>query len=121
MLEELKRRGGTVVGEAAERPAKMGYVPVVPEHRESAAGPREVHLGWSDRARPDAREKYTLYLESRTVSFERVDDQKRVRDMPGADNTPGNYVAFRFTAPGGLDHAMAAAQAVKRAASSAAT
>ncbi len=85
MLEELKRRGGTVVGEAAERPAKMGYVPVVPEHRESAAGPREVHLGWSGRARPDQGKSTSRFgLPRQVASTMRWQQPKRLSALPVA-------------------------------------
>jgi hypothetical protein len=112
MLAELERRGGAPVRQAAEELRKMGYVPAVPQRR--ASGPRQAYLGWSDPARPDARAKYTLYLEPGTISFGRADDKAKVSKMPGADTSPGSYVAFRLTTPDGVGHAMAAARKVKR-------
>ena len=62
----------------------------------------------------DAQGKFTVYLESGTVWFGRVADRRMISDMPGADMTPGSYVAFRLSAPGGVAHAKAAARKVKR-------
>jgi hypothetical protein len=112
MLAELERRGGAPVQQAAEELRKMGYVPAVPQRR--ASGPRQAYLGWSDPARPNARAKYTLYLEPGTISFGRAEDQDKVGKMPGADISPESYIAFRLTAPDGVEHAMAAARKVKR-------
>jgi hypothetical protein len=113
MLAELVRRGGERIREVADGLIKMGYVPGVPDVR--AGGQRQAYLGWSDPARAeDARAKFTLYLEPGTVSFGRATDRRVVSGLPGADTTPGSYVAFRLTGPGDVAHALAAARAVKR-------
>jgi hypothetical protein len=91
----------------------MGYVPDAPDVR--AGSQRQAYLGWSDPARADdARAKFTLYLEPGTVSFGRATDRRMVSGLPGADTTPGSYVAFRLAEPDGIAHALAAARAVKR-------
>ncbi len=112
MLAELVRRGGAPVQEAAAALRALGYVPAVPDRE--GGGPRQVYLGSSDPARDDTRGKFTVYLEAGTVSFGRKADRPRISDMPGADTTPGSYVAFRLSAPDGVAHATAAARKLKR-------
>jgi predicted nucleic acid-binding protein len=111
MFNELFRRGGDPVREVEAALRAMGYVPAVPER--GGDKPREVYLGWADPARDYTRGKFTLSLDSRTVWFRQEDDQRGIRDMPGAYTT-GSYVAFRISAPGGVAQAMAAARKVKR-------
>lgn len=113
MLTELIRRGGERIRQVADGLTEMGYVPDVPEVR--TGGQRQAYLGWADPARADdARAKFTLYLEPGTVSFGRATDRRIVSKLPGADTTPGSYVAFRLAEPNGVGHALAAAHAVKR-------
>jgi TIR domain len=91
----------------------LGYIPGVPAPRPD--GTRQLYLGWSDPARADkGRTRFTLYLESRTVSFGRVTDRRKVADLPGADTSPRAYVAFRISSPDDVGRALAAARAVKR-------
>jgi hypothetical protein len=113
MLTELVRRGGDRVRQVADGLTEMGYVPDVPDVR--GGGQRQAYLGWSDPARADdARAKFTLYLEPGTVSFGRAPDRRLVSELPGADTTPGSYVAFRLAGSDSVAHALAAARAVKR-------
>ena len=91
----------------------LGYVPGVPALKPD--GTRQLYVGWSDPARTDkGKTKFTLYLETWTVSFGRVTDRRKVADLPGADTSPGAYVAFRLNTPDAVDRALAAGRAVKR-------
>src|ERR1700678_4114436 len=56
MFDELVRRGGNRVREAAAALRAMGYVPAVPERMGDK--PREVYLGWADPAREYPRGKF---------------------------------------------------------------
>ena len=111
MFDELVHRGRGPVREVEAALREMGYVPDVPERRGDK--PREVYLGWADPARDYTNGKHTLSLDSRTIWFSHLADQREVRDMPGAYST-GSYVAFRIYESGGVAHATAAARKVKR-------
>jgi len=111
MFDELVHRGRGPVREVEAALREMGYVPGVPERRGDR--PREVYLGWVDPARDYTRGKFTLSLDSRTIWFSHLADQKAVGDMPGAYPT-GGYIGFRICESGGVAHAMAAARKVKR-------
>ncbi len=113
VLAALVERGGKKVQTIYDALIDLGYVPGVPAPRPD--GTRQLYVGWSDPARPEkGKTKFTLYLESRIVSFGRVTDRRKVADLPGADTSPGAYVAFRLNAPDSVDRALAAARAVKR-------
>lgn len=113
VLAALVERGGQNVQTMYDGLIDIGYIPGVPARKPD--GTRQLYVGWSDPARPDyGKAKYTLYLESRTVSFGRVTDRRKLADLPGADNSPGAYIAFRLNAPDAADRALAAARAVKR-------
>jgi hypothetical protein len=111
MFDELVHRGRGPVREVEAALREIGYVPDVPERR--GGRPREVYLGWVDPARDYTRGKFTLSLDSRTIWFSHLADQKAVGDMPGAYPT-GGYIGFRICESGGVAHAMAAARKVKR-------
>jgi len=112
MLAVLVRQGGPKIETMYHELIGMGYTPSVPDVQPGTK--RQPYLGWADPARPPVgRAKFSLYLEARTVSFGRVTDRRKVSDLPGADTSPGAYVAFRLTEPDGVAHALAAARAVK--------
>jgi hypothetical protein len=111
MFDELVHRGGGPVREIEAAFRAMGYVPDVPERRGDR--PRQVYLGWVDPVRDYTSGKFTLSLDSRTIWFSHLADQKAVGEMPGAYST-GGYIAFRIYEPGGVAHATAAARKVKR-------
>jgi len=109
----MVQRGGPSVQAMYDGLIALGYIPGVPAVKPD--GTRQLYVGWSDPARADkGKTLYTSYLESRTVSFGRVTDRRKVADLPGADTSPGAYVAFRLNTPDAVDRALAAARAVKR-------
>jgi hypothetical protein len=113
VLVAMVEHGGRNVQAMYDGLIDLGYIPGVPAPRPD--GTRQLYVGWSDPARADkGKIRFTLYLESRTVSFGRVTDRRKVADLPGADTSPGAYVAFRLNAPDDVDRALAAARAVKR-------
>ena len=111
MFDELVHRGHGPVREVEAALRAMGYVPELPERRRNQ--PRQVYLGWVDPARDYTNGKFTLSLDSRTIWFSHLADQKAVGDMPGAYPT-GGYIGFRIYESGGVAHATAAARKVKR-------
>jgi hypothetical protein len=112
MLALLIWRGGPTVQAVYDGLMDMGYVPGVPDVRPGKK--RQPYLGWADPVRhADGRARFALYLDARFVSFRRVTDRRKVSGLPGADTSPGAYVAFRLTSQNGVAHALAAARAVK--------
>ena len=113
MLAALVKRGGPKVQAMYDGLTAMGYVPAIPDRW--GGKQRQRYLGWCDPARPpEGTARYTLGLEARTVFFGRKADRRAVSELPGADNSPGAYVAFRLTEPDGVAHALAAARKLKR-------
>jgi hypothetical protein len=113
VLAAMVERRGQNVQAVYDGLIDLGYIPGVPDLK--LDGTRQLYVGWSDPARADTgKTKYTLYLEARIVSFGRATDRRKVADLPGADTSPSAYIAFRLNTPDAIDHALAAARAVKR-------